>query len=149
MLLIPVGHDQSIRRFPWLTAAIMTACVVLQVHRALLPDRSAELASLEARVEARMRELRRPPNPPASLEEAARADPQLAALVDEAEAIARRDPAVRFGYRPDQPYSYTATSELPRSSKRGPVFRAAADASAPRARPSSTSTADRAPPPSR
>jgi membrane associated rhomboid family serine protease len=31
-VFIPLGHDQSLRHFPWLTAAIMALCVIVQVY---------------------------------------------------------------------------------------------------------------------
>jgi membrane associated rhomboid family serine protease len=33
VLFLPIGHDQTIRRFPWLTVAIMALCVLLQLYR--------------------------------------------------------------------------------------------------------------------
>jgi membrane associated rhomboid family serine protease len=46
MLLLPIGHDESVRRFPWLTAGIMALCTVLQVQRTLFAPGEAELTQL-------------------------------------------------------------------------------------------------------
>lgn len=35
ILFIPIGHNQSLRRFPWLTASIMALCLFVQVHGTL------------------------------------------------------------------------------------------------------------------
>lgn len=43
MLFLPIGHDQSIRRYPWLTVAIMAICALLQLHRTLLGPSIVEL----------------------------------------------------------------------------------------------------------
>jgi len=32
-LILPVGHDQGVRRFPWVTASIVALCLLLQLHR--------------------------------------------------------------------------------------------------------------------
>lgn len=51
MLFLPIGHDQTIRRFPWLTVAIMAICTLLQLQRAFFAPSMQELGDA-----ARLRE---------------------------------------------------------------------------------------------
>ncbi|MBI2394238.1 MAG: rhomboid family intramembrane serine protease [Deltaproteobacteria bacterium] len=53
MLFLPIGHDQSIRRFPWLTVAIMAICVLLQLHRTLFGPSIFELGDAARESEKR------------------------------------------------------------------------------------------------
>ena len=47
ILIIPIGHDVSVRRFPWVTVGVMAICVVLQVHRTVSAPDWEEFARLE------------------------------------------------------------------------------------------------------
>ena len=42
MLLLPIGHDEAIRRFPWLTVGVMAACILLQIHRTFFGPSDAD-----------------------------------------------------------------------------------------------------------
>ena len=48
MLFLPIGHDQAIRRFPWLTVAIMAICILLQVARTAFGPSMQDLSAAEA-----------------------------------------------------------------------------------------------------
>lgn len=48
MLFLPIGHDQTIRRFPWLTVAIMAICTLLQLQRLAFAPSWKELADAES-----------------------------------------------------------------------------------------------------
>ena len=47
-MIIPIGHDQTVRRFPWLTTSIVVLCVLVQVLRRdpVTPADDARLAEL-------------------------------------------------------------------------------------------------------
>lgn len=119
---LPIGHDQSIRRTPWVTAVLLALCVAVfflqrafavspeAIHRAMIHQHRCEEAVLErwfgedpARTE---------PPTDAEMEHllvAVRAhqvgagEPTVAALLAADAAVERlraADPTLRFGYRP-------------------------------------------------
>lgn len=45
-LLLPIGHDQEVRRFPWLTAVIMMVSLAVQLHRTINAPSELELEEL-------------------------------------------------------------------------------------------------------
>lgn len=44
MLFLPIGHDQTIKRFPWLTVAVMVLCTLLQLQRSFFAPSAREIA---------------------------------------------------------------------------------------------------------
>jgi membrane associated rhomboid family serine protease len=45
-LILPIGHDQGIRHFPWVTAAIASLCLLVQVLRTIGGPSEAELVAV-------------------------------------------------------------------------------------------------------
>lgn len=45
-MFLPVGHDQGLRRFPWLTAVIMAVCVLVQLHQSIFGTKESDLIDL-------------------------------------------------------------------------------------------------------
>lgn len=93
MIFIPIGHDQTIRRFPWLTVAIMAICTLLQIHRAVFAptDREIETAiyDRDARQSAVLDRLKIPDVPDGDDDEA---PPAVAPIVVPPE-LANAEPA--------------------------------------------------------
>lgn len=50
-MFIPIGHDQSIRRLPWVTIGIMVLCVLVQLHRTIFAPWPHELEEAQTRSE--------------------------------------------------------------------------------------------------
>ena len=51
-VILPIGHDQGIRHFPWVTAGIAALCLLVQVHRtAAGPSDQEMIAAISARAE--------------------------------------------------------------------------------------------------
>jgi membrane associated rhomboid family serine protease len=46
LLLLPIGHDATIRRFPALTVGVMAVCVLLQIHRTVYSPSESEYLDL-------------------------------------------------------------------------------------------------------
>ena len=49
MFLVPIGRDQSVRNFPWVTAALVAACLAVQVAQRLVAPGPAALAEVDER----------------------------------------------------------------------------------------------------
>ena len=49
-MFLPIGHDQTVRRFPYVTLAIMAICTLLQILRTVLAPSEAELAAASKRI---------------------------------------------------------------------------------------------------
>lgn len=49
-MFLPIGHDQTVRRFPWVTLSIMAICLLLQIATSLLRPSIDELGDAERRV---------------------------------------------------------------------------------------------------
>ena len=50
MIILPIGHDHSIRRMPWVTIGIMIVCTLIQVHRTIFTPWPREVAAVESEV---------------------------------------------------------------------------------------------------
>ncbi|MBL9019890.1 MAG: rhomboid family intramembrane serine protease [Myxococcales bacterium] len=80
-MIIPIGHDQSIRRYPWVTIALIAACTLIQIWATVGAPSDDEIAQLESEIYS------------ATTEE------ESDAVVRRAEQLLDRIPAWRFGYR--------------------------------------------------
>lgn len=49
-MFLPIGHDQTVRRFPYVTLAIMVVCALLQILRTVLAPSDDELAAGAKRI---------------------------------------------------------------------------------------------------
>jgi membrane associated rhomboid family serine protease len=49
-MFLPIGHDQTVRRFPWVTLSIMAICTLLQLASSLLRPGIEELGDATRRV---------------------------------------------------------------------------------------------------
>lgn len=45
-MIIPIGHDQEVRRYPWLTLAIIALCTLVQLYSAWVEPSDREMAEL-------------------------------------------------------------------------------------------------------
>jgi membrane associated rhomboid family serine protease len=99
MIIIPVGHDQTVRTFPWLTAVLIALCLMVQVHASTRHNPYEEVERISRDARERVQTLRDQHILPSE------DDAELRALADELEQIRLRDPVYRYGYRPDHPWS--------------------------------------------
>lgn len=96
MIVIPIGHALSLRRFPWVTAALVAACVGIQLYvsfggRAIPWEVSRRVAVIQ-RERARLQ-----------LDAPADAEARLRELDHEQDRLLRRDLVYRLAYQPRQP----------------------------------------------
>ncbi|HEY5920447.1 MAG TPA: rhomboid family intramembrane serine protease [Kofleriaceae bacterium] len=87
-MIIPIGHDQSIRRMPWVTIGIIAICTLMQIYASFIAPSEEDIAQqllVLAESYAGSEE-------PATPEE-------LQALEQHAEALKNRLPVYRFGYK--------------------------------------------------
>jgi hypothetical protein len=56
-LILPVGHDQGIRHFPWVTAGIAALCLLVQTQRSLSGPSDQELFAASEETAALEQEL--------------------------------------------------------------------------------------------
>lgn len=80
-MIIPIGHDQSIRRYPWVTIALIVTCTLIQIWATVTTPSRAEIDQIQSDLYS------------------ARSDEEAEAVVARAEALLDRIPAWRFGYR--------------------------------------------------
>ncbi len=86
-MIIPIGHDQSIRRWPWVTIGIIVLCTLMQVY-------SSFLAPSEAEIERRVHALE------VEFADADEDHPErIAELERRVKDIADDIPMLRWGYR--------------------------------------------------
>lgn len=87
-MIIPIGHDQQVSRYPWATITLMALCTIVQIYSTAAAPSRREIGEAIARVEAAQTE-----------EEAAAVSKQTEALLD-------RVPTWRFGYRTGEGLDY-------------------------------------------
>jgi membrane associated rhomboid family serine protease len=93
IVIIPIGHDQSIRRMPWVTIGIIALCTMMQLYSTFGAPSEEELAREAMQIVARYT--------PAEGEEQTPEQLQLQERQAEraAEALLNKLPEYRFGYR--------------------------------------------------
>jgi membrane associated rhomboid family serine protease len=79
-VIIPIGHDHSIRRYPWVTIGIIALCTVIQIWATVTTPSRDEIRRLESDAYS------------------ATSDEEIAVLEQRAQSILDRIPAWRFGY---------------------------------------------------
>jgi membrane associated rhomboid family serine protease len=92
-VIIPIGHDQSIRRMPWVTISIIAICTLVQLYSQFGAPSEAELLSKLAAIEAKYAPQPDEERTPEQTEQIEKAKDR------EAEALVSRLPQVRWGYR--------------------------------------------------
>jgi membrane associated rhomboid family serine protease len=89
-VIIPIGHDQSIRRMPWVTITIISLCTLVHLYAAFGAPSEAQLE--RELLELELRDVGEPHDgePPTAEE--------IAAREQEQQAILNKLPAFRWGY---------------------------------------------------
>jgi membrane associated rhomboid family serine protease len=80
-VIIPIGHDQQIRRYPWVTIALIALCTLVQIYSTVAAPGEREIKQLQADLLA------------------ADTDEEAQAVLDRAESMLDKIPTWRFGYR--------------------------------------------------
>lgn len=87
-MIIPIGHDQQVQRYPWATITLMALCTIVQIYSTAVAPSTREIAASLADVQG------------ADTEEDA------AAQLERTKALLDRIPMWRFGYRTGESISY-------------------------------------------
>ena len=116
-MIIPIGHDKGVRRLPYVTAAIIVICTLLQLHRSLYAPSWEELATKSeerlALVDEVVRDLHRRGAPfelkaiAAATTAASTIRCRAAGVVTGAGRAVPAGLALRFGWAPDRALSPT------------------------------------------
>lgn len=80
-MIIPIGHDQQVSRYPWATIALIALCTLVQIYSTAVAPGRAEVASALEDLQS------------ATTEE------EAAAVIEHTQALLDRVPILRFGYR--------------------------------------------------
>ena len=90
-MIIPIGHDQQIRRYPWVTIALIALCTLVQIYSTASAPSQRELEQIQADLYS------------------ADTDEETEDVVARAERLLDKIPAWRFGYHvgeEDSGFSY-------------------------------------------
>ena len=79
-MIIPIGHDQQIRRYPWVTIVLIALCTLMQIYSTVSEPSRAEIRQLEADIYS------------------ATTDEEAQSIIERAERLLDKIPAWRFGY---------------------------------------------------
>jgi membrane associated rhomboid family serine protease len=99
-VIIPIGHDQSIRRYPWVTISIIALCTLMQLYSTLFAPSEDQLAREAMQIEARyVHADDGEEQTPEQLQQVARE------IQRETEALLNKLPEYRFGYKTGSGFS--------------------------------------------
>ncbi len=87
-MIIPIGHDQQVSRYPWATITLMALCTIVQIYTTAATPSQREIGQALAEVET------------------AQTEEEAAAVIEQAKAMLDRIPMWRFGYRTGEAMSY-------------------------------------------
>lgn len=87
-MIIPIGHDQQVSRYPWATISLMAICTLVQIYSTVVTPGRAELEDALGDLQS------------------ATSDEEAAAVIQRAEALVARVPIVRFGYHTGSGFDY-------------------------------------------
>ena len=93
-VLVPLGSDQSVRRWPWFTIAVIAICLVVQIHDQMVAPSEADL---EAATE-HLADVGRAASQATSPDDPARVDLQAAA--DQLRDLTKETFAAQWAYHP-------------------------------------------------
>jgi membrane associated rhomboid family serine protease len=98
-VIIPIGHDQSVRRMPWLTLGIIALCTLIQIYSSFFAPSEQEIANQLLAIEYQLPEVD-PDEDPAAYEQ------RLEDVERHVIAIANKIPQIRWGYQTGSGLSY-------------------------------------------
>lgn len=87
-MIIPIGHDQQVSRYPWATITLMALCTIVQIYSTAAAPSRREIGEAIAQVEA------------------AQTDEEAEAVMAHTKALLDRVPIWRFGYRTGEAMDY-------------------------------------------
>jgi membrane associated rhomboid family serine protease len=88
VVIIPIGHDQSVRRMPWLTIGIIAICTLMQIYATFVAPSEKQLVVKLLAIEERFHS------------EDIEQTPEVAqAIARQVEAVMNERPEYRFGYK--------------------------------------------------
>jgi membrane associated rhomboid family serine protease len=88
VVIIPIGHDQSVRRMPWLTIGIIAICTLMQIYPTFVAPSEKQLVVKLLAIEERFHS------------EDIEQTPEVAqAIARQVEAVMNERPEYRFGYK--------------------------------------------------
>jgi membrane associated rhomboid family serine protease len=87
-VIIPIGHDHGVTRYPWATITLIALCTVVQIYSTAAAPSRREIAEAIAQVEA------------------AQTDEEAQAVMAHTKALLDRVPIWRFGYRTGEGMDY-------------------------------------------
>ncbi len=87
-MIIPIGHDQQVSRYPWATISLMALCTLVQIYSTVVAPGRAEITDALSDLQS------------------ASSDEESAAAIRRTEALLDRVPILRFGYRTGSGFDY-------------------------------------------
>jgi len=87
-VIIPIGHDQQVSRYPWATISLMALCTLVQIYATAVAPGRAEIEGAVADLQS------------------ASSDEESAAAIHRTEALLDRVPILRFGYHTGSGFNY-------------------------------------------
>jgi membrane associated rhomboid family serine protease len=92
VVIVPIGHDQSVRRMPWITIGIIALCTLMQLYSSFGAPSERELFDQAQRIESRYTQT-----------DEELTDEQIVAqeraMERDVEALLQQIPQYRFGYK--------------------------------------------------